>query len=215
MPFRVERGILPHASHHTGDRPAQARQGPPAAWNEGDQGHRGARARRGHRLRGAAQGRRAAQDDGGARSGRSRGHGGGVALRYLADKSALARLRHPTVAARLAPLLVGGDVATCSVVDLEILFSARTHADLVAVRAERRAFTPVPMAQEDFDRALDVLDGLARTGHHRAAGLPDLLIAAAAERHGLTVLHYDRDCDLIAKVTRQPMEWIVAAGTVP
>jgi predicted nucleic acid-binding protein len=48
------------------------------------------------------------------------------------------------------------------------------------------------------------------------AGLvADLMIAAAAEAAGLVVLHYDHDFDLIAKVTGQPVEWIVPAGTVP
>jgi len=41
----------------------------------------------------------------------------------------------------------------------------------------------------------------------------DLIIAAAAERGGLVVLHYDRDVDRIADVTHQPMEWVVPAGT--
>lgn len=138
-----------------------------------------------------------------------------MALRYLADKSALARMKHATVAARLGPLLVGGDVATCGVVELEVLFSARTHADLVATRAKRRALPSVDVVQADFDRAADVLEGLAKRGHHRAAGIPDLLIAAVAERRGLTVLHYDKDYEMIARVTKQPVDWIVPPGTVP
>lgn len=44
---------------------------------------------------------------------------------YLADKSALARLPNPAVAGVLAPLIEAGQVATCGVVDLEVLFSAR------------------------------------------------------------------------------------------
>lgn len=138
-----------------------------------------------------------------------------MALTYVADKSALARLKHATVAARLAPLLVGGDVATCSVIELEVLFSAKSHADLVATRATRRALPSLVMTQADFDRAVDVLEELAHAGHHRAAGIPDLLIAAVAERSSLTVLHYDRDFDLIARVTGQPTQWVVPAGTVP
>jgi len=138
-----------------------------------------------------------------------------VALTFLADKSALARLARPTVAARLAPLLVGGDVATCSVIELEILFSAKSHADLVATRSVRRALPSVDIEQMDFDRAIDVLEGMARAGHHRAASIPDLLIAAVAERHQLTVLHYDKDFDLIGRVTGQPTEWVVPAGSVP
>ena len=44
--------------------------------------------------------------------------------------------------------------------------------------------------------------------------LPDVLIAAAAERHRVTVLHYDHDDDRIAAVTGQPVEWVVPAGSV-
>jgi predicted nucleic acid-binding protein len=136
-------------------------------------------------------------------------------VRYIADKSALARMKHPAVAAVLSPLLVGGAVVTCSVIELEVLFSARTHADLVATRARRSALPFVDISQSDFDRAIDVLAGLAQSGQHRAAGIPDLLIAAVAERNSLTVLHYDKDFDLIAKFTGQPMEWVVPAGSVP
>ena len=43
----------------------------------------------------------------------------------------------------------------------------------------------------------------------RAVGLPDLPVAAVAERGGVTVLHYDSDYDLIAQVTGQPTQWVV------
>jgi predicted nucleic acid-binding protein len=49
----------------------------------------------------------------------------------------------------------------------------------------------------------------------RAVGLPGLLIAAAAERERVTVLHYDGDYELIAQVTAQPVQWVVPRGTVP
>jgi hypothetical protein len=136
-------------------------------------------------------------------------------MRYIADKSALARLRHASVAARLGSLIVGGEVATCSVIELEVLFSARSHADLLATRARRSSLPWVEILQADFDRAVDVLEGLARSGHHRGAGIPDLLIAAVAEREELTVLHYDKDFDLIAKVTGQATDWVVPPGSVP
>lgn len=55
---------------------------------------------------------------------------------------------------------------------------------------------------------------LARRGQHRGASLPDLLIAAVAERAGLVVLHYDADYDLIARVTGQRMEWVVPRGSL-
>jgi predicted nucleic acid-binding protein len=136
--------------------------------------------------------------------------------RYIADKSALARLRYPPVSAVLSPLILAGDVATCSVIELEVLYSARSHADFVQTRATRSlAFPIVPIVHADFDRAIDVMEELAHRGMHRAAGLPDLLIAAVAERANLTVLHYDADYDVVAAATGQPTQWVVSRGTVP
>lgn len=56
------------------------------------------------------------------------------------------------------------------------------------------------------DRALEVQLLLAGQGRHRAPSIPDLLIAAAAELAGLTVLHLDKDFDLIASITGQHVE---------
>jgi predicted nucleic acid-binding protein len=136
-------------------------------------------------------------------------------VRYLADKSALARLAQPAVAGRLEPLILAGEVATCGVVELEVLYSARSHADLVRTRTTRAlAFPNVAIVQADFDRAIDVMALLARRGQHRAVGLPDLLIAAVAERAGLIIVHYDADYDLVAAVTGQPAQWVVPRGSV-
>lgn len=137
-----------------------------------------------------------------------------MSARYLADKSALARMPLPAVGDVMERLLVAGDVATCGVIDLELLFSARNHAELIAIRHERAAFESVPVVQADFDRAMDVMEDLARAGRHRATGIPDLLIAAVAERAGVTVLHYDEDFDLIAEITGQPTRWVVPRGSL-
>ena len=56
------------------------------------------------------------------------------------------------------------------------------------------------------DRAVEVLALLADRGQHRAPSIPDLLIAAAAELAGLTVLHMDKDFEIIAAITGQPLE---------
>lgn len=55
------------------------------------------------------------------------------------------------------------------------------------------------------DRALDVQRLLAERGLHRAPSIPDLLIAATAERTGRTVLHLDKDVEIIAAITGQPV----------
>src|SRR5438067_1221016 len=100
-----------------------------------------------------------------------------VRPRFIADKSALARIRLPQVEAVLSPLILVGAVATCSFIELEILFSARGYQDFVNTRAARsRAYPLVPMIQRHFDRAIEVMEGLARRGLHRAVGIPDLLI---------------------------------------
>lgn len=138
-----------------------------------------------------------------------------MALKYLVDKSALARLRHSKVAARLTPLMVAGDVAVCGVTELEVLFSAKNVGDFTATRAELAGMPRLEIAEVDFERAADVLELLCQSGHHRSAGIPDLVIAAVAERSKVSVLHYDKDFDLIARETGQRAEWIVPAGTVP
>jgi len=136
--------------------------------------------------------------------------------RYLADKSALARLSEPSVAARLAPLIELGMVATCAVIELEVLYSTQNHAQYAAVAADRRTgFEWLPMPDEVWDRALQVQQELSSIGQLRAVGISDLLIAATAERHGVTILHYDSDFEIIHQITQQPIEWIVARSSVP
>jgi predicted nucleic acid-binding protein len=58
-------------------------------------------------------------------------------------------------------------------------------------------------------RAVEVQGMLAREGRHRSVSIPGLLIAAAAERFSLTVLHYDGDYERIAG---QAVEWVVPRG---
>ena len=136
-----------------------------------------------------------------------------VAPLYLADKTALARLHLPPVARRLGPLLVEGLVATAPIIDLEVLYSARSPADYEEILAERRALPWYPVTREVTDRAIDVQQQLAHFGRHRMP-LPDLLIAAVAELHDLAVMHYDADYDRIAKITGQRCEWVVPRGSL-
>ena len=113
------------------------------------------------------------------------------------------------------PLIRSGLVATCSVVDLEVLYSARSPASYAATRADRAlALELLAIEQPVLDRAVEVQAALAERGEHRGAALPDLIIAAAAERAGVTVLHYDADYDLIASVTGQPVDWVVPRGSL-
>lgn len=134
---------------------------------------------------------------------------------YLGDTSALARLTHPAVAPRLAPLLESGLVARCTPTDLEAGYSSPSPAAPRAMRQIRAAWPLVVMDQPVLDRAVEVQDVLAGRSQQRGAKIADLLIAAAAEAAGLVVLHYDHDFDLIADVSGQPIEWIMPAGSIP
>jgi predicted nucleic acid-binding protein len=136
-----------------------------------------------------------------------------VIRRYLADKSALARSSLGPVATRLQAVFAGDGMATCPVIDLEMLYSARSRAEYDAMRSERFGITSYPLSAEVGERALDVQHLLAGRGQHRLS-IPDLLIAAVAELNDLIVLHYDADYDRIAAVTGQSTEWIVERGTV-
>lgn len=138
-----------------------------------------------------------------------------VIVEAVVDKSALARISHPTVKAVLEPLLVEGHLATCAVTNLEMLFSARSGAEWDMVREQLQGLPAVPITPTVCTRAIEVQGMLWHNGKVRAVGIPDLLIAAAAEVAGLSVLHYDTDFDLVAAVTGQESRWVVAAGSVP
>jgi predicted nucleic acid-binding protein len=139
----------------------------------------------------------------------------GLKAYYLGDTSVLARGAHPEIAARLDPLLESGLVARCTPTDLEAGYSSTGPDSHRRMRQMRAAWPFVAMDQRVLDRAVAVQDALAERSEHRGAKIADLLIAAAAESAGLVVLHYDHDFELIARVTRQPIEWIMPPGTVP
>jgi predicted nucleic acid-binding protein len=135
---------------------------------------------------------------------------------HLADKSALARWRHPPVAERLAALRDSDQLATCSLIELELLFSARSRDEFRETRIDRGLAYPRARTDQDaLDRAEEVQALLAEKGEHRGASVPDLIIAATAELADLTLLHYDADFDLIASVTGQSVDWVVPRGSVP
>ncbi|GAB2956304.1 PIN domain nuclease [Streptomyces pseudoechinosporeus] len=133
--------------------------------------------------------------------------------RFLIDKSALARYPKPAVRAVIDPLHNAGLLAVCGAVELEVLHSTRSKSDAERIRDEMRGFDWLPTPDEAWDRALDVQTRLIATGNWKALSVSDLVIAATAERNGVTVLHYDGDYDMIASVTGQPMRWVLPPGT--
>jgi predicted nucleic acid-binding protein len=127
---------------------------------------------------------------------------------WLIDKSALVRLGASPDAKAWADHINRGLVRITSVTRLEVGYSARSAADLRAsVRRPPLSAMPVEYLTPAIeDRAMAVQQLLADRGQHRAPSVPDLLLAATGELADLTVLHVDKDFDLIAEITGQPVE---------
>jgi len=131
---------------------------------------------------------------------------------WLIDTSALARLGSPD-AAKWAEQIERGLVRISTVTRLEIGYSARSGPDLrTSIRRPPLASMPVEYQTPAIeDRAVEVQLRLADLGHHRAPSVADLIVAATAELAGLTVLHLDKDFEMIAEVTGQPVERLVTS----
>ena len=134
---------------------------------------------------------------------------------WLIDKSALVRLAASPEAATWATRIQRGLVRISTVTRLEVGYSARSATDLRQSAAKSPlASMPVEyLTPKIEDRAVAVQLALAELGQHRAPSIPDLLIAATAESAALTVLHLDKDFEIIAKVTGQPVERLAIPAT--
>jgi predicted nucleic acid-binding protein len=134
---------------------------------------------------------------------------------YLIDTSAQARAGHPAVRSIIAGLIVDRAAATCVTVDLEAGYSGRDHAGVKTIGERRRSlYVNLPISEAIAERAREVQVRMAARGHHRAAGVVDLLTAAVAEQHGAVILHYDADFEHITAVTGQPHLWVSPRGTL-
>jgi predicted nucleic acid-binding protein len=127
---------------------------------------------------------------------------------WLIDKSALVRLPASPDAAEWAGRVERGLVRIATVTRLEVGFSARSGPELRAgLRQPPMSSMPAEYLTPAIeDRAAEILALLADRGQHRAPYIPDLIIAATAELAGLTILHLDKDFEVIAAVTGQALE---------
>jgi predicted nucleic acid-binding protein len=127
---------------------------------------------------------------------------------WLIDKSALVRLAASPDAAEWAARIERGLVRITTVTRLEAGYSARSGPELRAgLQQPPLSSMPVEYLTPAIeDRAVEVLTLLADRGQHRAPSIPDLIIAATAELAGLTVLHVDKDFEVIAQITGQSVE---------
>jgi predicted nucleic acid-binding protein len=133
--------------------------------------------------------------------------------RRLVDTSVLLRSHQPEVFERLQALEAENKLWTCRMVDLQYVYSRRGR-DVAATVRERHALPTAAITPETMDRSLEIMGLLASKGRHRHAKDTDCIIAAAAEMHGLSLLHYDRDFDYIAEVTNLSTEWIAPPGSL-
>jgi len=133
----------------------------------------------------------------------------------LADNSAISRARHPSVRQEVAAAFNARQIVTCSVVTLEIMYSARDHVELEDLDATQAMLRDIPMTESIHQAALTAIRELARrgAGHHRVP-VPDVLIAAAAQEAGVGVLHYDRHFDRLAEVLHFSSVWLAPAGSL-
>jgi len=136
-----------------------------------------------------------------------------VVSSWLIDKSALLRLGAAVDAEQWARRIERGLVRISTVTRLEVGYAARSARDHRLLLGE----PPISSMPVEYltpkieDRALELQFALAERSQHRAPSVPDLLIAATAELAGLTVLHVDKDFDLIAELTDQRLERLEVA----
>lgn len=129
---------------------------------------------------------------------------------WLIDKSAYVRMQlgQASDSDKWDSRIGRGLVRVSTITRLEIGFAARTGDDgRMILAVPPLSLMPLERLTPSMeDRAWEVQMLLADRGQHRAPSIPDLLIAATAEKAGLTVLAVDKDFELIAEVTGQPVE---------
>lgn len=133
----------------------------------------------------------------------------------LADTSVWARKGKPGFE-WFGLALEDGRIAVCDMIVMELLWSARDLADFRATESALFACPWLSIEPRDWEEARRVFRVLAARGplHHRQVKTPDLLIAAVAARHAMTVVHYDSDYEIIASVTGQPSRWAIPRGSL-
>ena len=136
-----------------------------------------------------------------------------MALTHLLDTSVVSRLGMEEVRAVIEPLAHAGQLGRAGITDLEVGYGSRNAREWDQDMADLSIFELVESSADHMRRARQVQRLLASRSQ-RGPKVPDLLIAAAAEAAGLTLLHYDNDFELIAKVTGQTCQWVVPAGSI-
>lgn len=138
----------------------------------------------------------------------------GSSASLLADKSAWART--PSYRERWQQALVSERLVICAIVHLEMLYSARTRAEIERLDRNLSFLRDLPVTRGTLSAASQAMLALAvqgSDGHHRVAPA-DAIIAACAAEHGCAVLHYDAHYDRLAEVLAFESIWVAPRGTL-
>lgn len=131
------------------------------------------------------------------------------------DASARSRCRSPVAAARLSAFEATNTVATCRIVTLELLYSARSAREFAEVELSESQTRPIQLTRSIAQTAIGARRDLAEQsdGYHRVK-ITDALIAAAAQEAGADVVHYDQHFDRLSEVLRFKSIWLAPAGSL-
>ena len=133
---------------------------------------------------------------------------------FLIDKSAWVQQAHSEVArTRIDALRGSRRLFLCSVTVAELLYSSRNAEEMQADHEDLSLLGTLPINGGVEEQVTEIMKKLAARAQHRAPSIADLFVAAVARTRQATVLHYDKDFELIASATGQPQEWVVPPGT--
>ncbi|MCJ1677356.1 PIN domain-containing protein [Streptomyces sp. APSN-46.1] len=134
---------------------------------------------------------------------------------FLIDTSAAHRITLPGPFSIWRSALAAGRVGMCAVTEAEALCSARSpaqYADMRQAFADLYVWHEIP--EDVWVRVRAAQSALAEVGCVRSAGVVDLVLAVTAARHRLTVLHYDRDFETLAKHIDLRTRWLAEPGSI-
>lgn len=122
--------------------------------------------------------------------------------------------RFPTLSSWFNAQVAAGRVIVCDLVVLELIRLAPNASRAQEVADRLDAFESVAMGSDLWKRARKLQALLSANGDHRRVPPVDLLIAAAAEKADVPLVHYDRDYERIARVSGLQQRWIVPDGSL-
>lgn len=134
---------------------------------------------------------------------------------FLIDTSAAHRITLPGPFSAWRAALIAGRIGMCAVTEAAALYSARSAAqytDMQRAFADLYAWHEIP--DDVWSRVRAAQGALAQAGCVRSAGVADLVLAVTAARHRLTVLHYDRDFETLAKHIDLRTRWLAEPGSI-